>query len=58
MNNFHTLEVVGRGGETQLHVGKKFKLFKFKGIKPNKMPLKCIGYFEINAVIIQLGRCP
>ena len=31
MSNFHTLEVVGRGGKTQLQLGENSITYRFKG---------------------------
>ena len=40
INNFHPLEVVGRGSETQLQVGKNLnKTIKINQIKNNKKDL-------------------
>ena len=45
MSNFHSLEVVGRGSETQLQVGENF----IKLIQQDKGQYDCVAYLYVKA---------
>ena len=57
MSNFHSLEVVGRGSETQLQVGVKFhySVKRFKGLEENCVQRSdCISFCGLSFITSKL----
>ena len=53
MSNFHPLEVVGRGSETQLQVGENLNYFKIIRVKTVCLSSVRYNLFELTSFFVQ-----